>query len=938
MQTGTIQFWWDGKIPAGEPWREEIDRAMASAQVAVLLVSAPFLASKFITEVEMPHFVEAARQRQVQLLWVPVSPCLHEDTPLAHIQAAHDPDRPLSTLSKARQVIALKKICQEIEKAARRRPGVPVAKHPLPGSPRIEPNVSISHLPVTSSLFIGRETERAELDTAWDDPATNVFSLVAFGGVGKSALANAWLKDLQAEDWRGAERVFGWSFYSQGTDATGASGDSFVNEALWWFGYQGEPITSPWEKGVVLARLIRERRTLLILDGLEPLQHPPGAQTGRIKDPAVAALVRELAVQNHGLCVITTRLAVADVAGKAGAASRDLEKLPPEAGAALLRELSVKGTDSELRRASEEFGGHALALTLLGTYLRDVCDGDIRRRREVPLLEDDDEHAHARRVIAKYAEWLEEPELQALRILGLFDRPAQPDALKTLRAEPVIADLTDAIGPAHETRWRKALARLREARLILEGKEAGTLDAHPLVRAYFRNELEKDRPNAWREGNLRLYEHLKGAAPEFPETVEAMEPLFAAVVHGCRAGRQMEALDKVYWRRIQRGEIFYSKRKLGALASELTALSGFFDHPWDRPSAFLTPADQAFVLSEAGVNLRALGRLEEAVQPMQAGFEASIAKEDWKNAAIDANNLGELTLTLGKVPRAVAFGKQSVELADRSGDAFQRMARRSTLADSLHQAGRLEESAEAFREAEALQGEDHYPRLYSQRGYKFCDLLLSLAEPKDGAGIAGLAAVPEQAQQFREVCREVQGRAAQTLKRFEDEYPLGDIALDHLTLGRAYLGLALTAPQSVSPGEEAETQFAQSTEHLDRAVDGLRQSGNEDYLPRGLLARAAFRRLRSDLTGAATDLTEALEIAERGSMRLHACDAHIEWARLCLQQGDVEMAQVHVVLARKLVDETGYVRREREVGWLERRLGAGGRDVPSLSTTPTAGP
>ncbi|MFY9821218.1 MAG: hypothetical protein WAM82_07540 [Thermoanaerobaculia bacterium] len=69
-----------------------------------------------------------------------------------------------------------------------------------------------------------------------------------------------------------------------------------------------------------------------------------------------------------------------------------------------------------------------------------------------------------------------------------------------------------------------------------------------------------------------------------------------------------------------------------------------------------------------------------------------------------------------------------------------------------------------------------------------------------------------------------------------------------------------------------------------------------------------------------TDLTEALEISERSSMRLHACDAHIEWARLCLQQGDAEAARRHVALARKLVDETGYERREREVKWLEARV------------------
>ncbi len=793
-------------------------------------------------------------------------------------------------------------------------------------SPKLELTVSLStsHLPVTSALFVGRETERAQLDAAWDDPAINLFSLVAFGGVGKSALVNAWLEDLRAEGWRGAERVFGWSFYSQGTEATGASGESFVNEALWWFGYQGEPISSAWEKGVVLARLVRERRTLLILDGLEPLQHPPGAQTGRIKDPAVAALIRELAVQNHGLCVITTRLAVADVAAKAGAAALDLEKLPEKAGAALLKGLGVSGSESELQRASKEFGGHALALTLLGTYLRDVCDGDVRRRREVPLLEDDD-HRHARRVIAKYEEWLQEPELQALRILGLFDRPAQPDAVKALRAEPAIPDLTAAIGPAQEARWRKALARLREARLILEDQKAGALDAHPLVRAYFQEELEKKRPEAWREGNLRLYEHLKNSAPDLPETLEAMEPLFTGVIHGCRAGRQQEAYSEVYRRRIQRGQEFYSTNKLGAFGSDLTALSGFFDHPWDRPSTRLTPANQAFILNEAGFDLRALGRLAEAVQPMQASLEMGVAQEDWKEAAIFASNLSELTLTLGEVPRAVAFGEQSVELADRSGDASWRMVSRTTLADGLHQAGRWEESAEAFREADGMQAEwqPEYPKLYSVQGYQYCDLLLSRAEPEDGAGLAGLAANPEPARRFREACREVRERAGEIFRVAQNSrHSLLTFALVDLALGRVHLGLALTAPDPGAPGEEAEAELVRSAEHLDRAVEGLRQSGTEHRLPWGLLARAAFRRLRDDLAGAKADLEEALEIAERGSMRLHACDAHLEGARLCLQQGEAEAARGHVGVARKIVKKTGYGRREREVGWLEGKVGS----------------
>ena len=123
------------------------------------------------------------------------------------------------------------------------------------------------------------------------------------------------------------------------------------------------------------------------------------------------------------------------------------------------------------------------------------------------------------------------------------------------------------------------------------------------------------------------------------------------------------------------------------------------------------------------------------------------------------------------------------------------------------------------------------------------------------------------------------------------------------------------------PGGEVEADFAKAAEHLDRAVEGLQRSGSEHHLPRGLLARSAFRRLRGDLAGAAADLSEAMEIAERGGMRLHLCDAHLEGARLALRQGDPEAARRHVVRARKLVTETGYKRREREVAWLAGRTG-----------------
>ena len=143
--------------------------------------------------------------------------------------------------------------------------------------------------------------------------------------------------------------------------------------------------STPPSSGERLAKLISHRRTLLVLDGLEPLQNPPGPQEGRLRESSLQAFLRELAVFNTGLCVITTRIPVADIADYESASSprRDLERLSSEAGAKLLRALGVSGLEGELRHASEEFGGHCLALTLLGSFLTDAYNGDISRRVEV---------------------------------------------------------------------------------------------------------------------------------------------------------------------------------------------------------------------------------------------------------------------------------------------------------------------------------------------------------------------------------------------------------------------------------------------------------------------------------------------------------------------------------------------------------------------------
>jgi hypothetical protein len=186
-----------------------------------------------------------------------------------------------------------------------------------------------------------------------------------------------------------------------------------------------------------------------------------------------------------------------------------------------------------------------------------------------------------------YQTWFGEgPELSVLRILGLFDRPADEKVLDALLTPPAIQGLTESLTELSATERRTILARLRRARLLFgeDPHNPGQLDTHPLVREYFGEQLRGQRSDAWKECNRRLYHHYRALAPERPETFREMEPLFLAVICGCNAGLFHEALHEVYIPRIQRGNAFFAANVLGARGALLSGLVHFFEHGrWGSP-------------------------------------------------------------------------------------------------------------------------------------------------------------------------------------------------------------------------------------------------------------------------------------------------------------------------------------------------------------------
>lgn len=99
-----IDIWDDGKLKAGSNWKQEIETALAAAKLAVLLISADFLASDFIYANELPPLLEAAKKEGATILPVIVSPCRFLRIPdLAQFQSINDPNNSLIEMSKGEQ-------------------------------------------------------------------------------------------------------------------------------------------------------------------------------------------------------------------------------------------------------------------------------------------------------------------------------------------------------------------------------------------------------------------------------------------------------------------------------------------------------------------------------------------------------------------------------------------------------------------------------------------------------------------------------------------------------------------------------------------------------------------------------------------------------------------------------------------------------------------
>jgi hypothetical protein len=110
-----LDVWDDTRLAPGSEWAAELDSAIESARVAILLITADFMASDFIQAQELPKLLKAAERRELTVLPVFIGISAASDDPrLTRFEAVNDPKKPVKALSESDQDAVFDRVRQSV--------------------------------------------------------------------------------------------------------------------------------------------------------------------------------------------------------------------------------------------------------------------------------------------------------------------------------------------------------------------------------------------------------------------------------------------------------------------------------------------------------------------------------------------------------------------------------------------------------------------------------------------------------------------------------------------------------------------------------------------------------------------------------------------------------------------------------------------------------
>ncbi len=748
--------------------------------------------------------------------------------------------------------------------------------------------------------FVGREEILKTITEWYKNPEVRIGGLIGWGGVGKSALVRKWYDELGANKIQ-PDGIFWWGFYRN------AFLEQFLNALLRYVsGGQIEPdsIKGTWEKVDRIKEYIGRGTYLIVLDGLEEMQKGQisGEEFGCMEHRECSDMLRFLAdTKGDGLCLVTTRYPLTDIRNYEGKVYRkeEIERLSIEDGRALFEKVGVKGRREEIDLVIEEYDGHALSLTLLSRYLVEDFGGDVTKAKEIPPFHSDKEAGgKAHRILLWYAKQLTEEQRAFMKIFALFRRAVREEDFEGVFRAEMETEMNKALRAMTQFAFKRMVNNLFERRLISRDQD-DNYATHPLIKNYFESIFEEEDKKLCHKG---IYEYIGGYAPERPETLEEMQPLFEQVYHGCAAGLYDEVIDDVYWEKVHKQGEHFLQHKLGAWETDLSLVKTFFPKGDLSQIPLVTKkSDQSWLLNSAGLGLLSTGRPKEAEEPFLIGVKMNVKAKDWKNASAGYENLADLQFRIGEINAGLESAKKDLEMAEKARSDEDIMTSKGFLGWGLYLLGKSEEAEKNFKKADELSSKIEGSRLHCNIGVFYTDFLISI-EKIDGAF-------------------ELTGQNLGICQR--NSWP-DDISRCHRCLGAI---------------ERMKGDYKEAESRLQKALEIARKVGMPALEIEALLERGRLRLDMEEYEDAIRDAGQVLKICERTGFRFYEPEAEIVLGKAYLAEKDFEQAESNAQSAYEkavgmkyrwaegdaahLLGEISLVRGDKKKGreWIKKAVG-----------------
>ena len=556
--------------------------------------------------------------------------------------------------------------------------------------------------------FRGRASIVKELKEWLAAPVTpdRVFSLVAAGGTGKTAIVN---EALHQAKFSGQAGVFVWSFYEDPRT------DEFLRAAYLYFtGKDDTPAGGILER--LQLALSGDAPHVLILDGLERAQTDEGLRRrGELEDQQLKRIVKSLAGGlGNARALVTSRFPLVDLDDFRGAGHRAvlLDDLDLENALAVLRAWGLKGDDATLAGIIEPLNiqgtYHALSVAALGSYLGNFS-GPMPQFSLADAKESDPKASRLYRILDQYAKALTPTERDLLARLSLFPRGVKVELLGWIvQAGGKVAG---ALIGLSDQKLEMHLERLKKLGLVFAyGKDSGLVySAHPFMRDFFRNLLAAPPEAVHESVRARLAPSLAARPREHSRDPAILDQYELLIEETLLAGKVQEAFD-LFWFGL--GSIAHLRR-MGESSRGLRVLERFVPQDdFSGAASALSQRDQSVLATALGLSASFVGDLSRARKAHHYALGIDRQASDARDQAVDNANLANLEMSAGNFPIAADYAQRSVLLAGQDKEPWRISSAMGYRASACAALGEMEEAADQFMRASEAEGE----ALYSLRG------------------------------------------------------------------------------------------------------------------------------------------------------------------------------------------------------------------------------